>query len=234
MKTGTFESNTTAESWRECVSALSEAKRGPTRAKVSIETETERRVAAILIISVICYPDNPRLRAKFISALLALNFKLERDTHENYIPGTELFRRDMQSKTVRRILEKTSRQLIKRLKVTVEIAAPVSGMRLGFGDGPSSITKAIAESSGSNGIDEANFRQRMWKPTVPVLHLALGLLASTEDCAAFGEDPDLLELMLVEGPRWVPTAISWSNFFLELLVSAKIVKDIRSVHVFST
>ena len=113
MTTGDFDVNADAEFWQECVLALSGTNAEPIRAKISMETDTERRVAAMLIISAICYPENPGLRAKFISALLALCFKHERDTHEVYVPGTEMFRRDMQSKTVRRILEKSSRQINK-------------------------------------------------------------------------------------------------------------------------
>jgi hypothetical protein len=224
------ESKAAAAIWRHCVGVLASPKPILGVVQLPIGTDTQRRIAALVIIAIICFPGDVDRRAKLISAVLAVGFKHARDSFEIYVPGTEMFRRDMQSKTARRIIKKSHQLVIKRFQIAQDILAPVMYVRDRPDiDGPTSITNSIRQFAKKN---EANVRQRLWKPTLPVLHLVLGLLAyMSGDWERFAKQ-DLLDLIAISGPDWVPPAIQNATIFLDEMVYAKIITDIRSVYAF--
>jgi len=188
-----------------------------------------RRAAAMQYIAYLCYPNDNVSWQKFVAAVSALFIKSLRDEENIYVPGPGVFlRKEVPKRTCRRRLIKAEKILIaKRFPIARDVAGIVAAIRLGYpGDGPRSLSVAIAEYAKATGRDADNIRQREWYATRPVAHLAIGMVVAI-DGARF-EGLSLMELMMGPDPAWIEDAIEFSNTFLERLTSADVIQDEHS------
>ena len=190
---------------------------------------------AINYIAVVCDPDDVAKANNTRRALLALMAKRVRDQHNEYV--LEEFR-TLPTRTMERAIQRADKLLHKRLGIATRVAQRRiwSEMHGLTAIGAPSVYQASNDMIADAGVDADQFDnrrrdalKRLYKPTKPVLHLAL----------AMWQHADIRMMMppnsvcLVDNPGWVKPAMSDSEQILRQLISAKVLKSTDSVSVLS-
>ena len=200
------------------------------------------RVAAAFYIAAVCYPFDQAGTDKYLKAQRAYVAKKMRDQDEIYVDDDS---RLMETKTMMRTLKKTAKILRARFDAVESVALPVlfkqtESMAIRVSPTAPSPHAAMQtyfawkskhKDAANQRTDAENYRQRTWKKTLPVVHLAHAMLYIV-DWKSLQDKGDSSLAGLIFNPEWVEPALKNANGLIPHLMRANIVKPGEDLVVF--